>query len=70
MFYILFLSTCSFNFLLRLDLFHTYNSLSQEVGSDLIFFLIILYLIKPFVVWVLVLSYLLGKAFKPLRHLA
>jgi hypothetical protein len=70
MFYILFLSTCSFNFLLRLDLFHTYNSLSQEVGSDIIFFLIILYLLKPGLIYLLLVLYLLGKLYKPTRYLA
>lgn len=70
MFYILFLSSCSFKFLLRLDLFHTYNSLSQEVGCDLIFFLIILYLLNPFLLHLLIILYILGKFFKTTRYLA
>lgn len=68
MFYILFLSSCSFNFLLRLDLFHTYNSLSQEVGSDTIFFMVIIYLLKPFLLLMLLFTYMLGKFLKTPQH--
>ena len=60
MFYIVFLSLCSFNFLLRLDLDLSPSFIRTELNSDAIFFTAILYFVNTKTLLILLLPYLVG----------
>jgi hypothetical protein len=62
MFYILFLSLCSFNFLLRIEMEINYESLRSELNKDVIFiFLVFTFLYSAKISSLLFLTYLITQ---------
>ena len=60
LFYILFLSTCAFNFLIRLGHSDYYYSTLDEIRLDVLIFIIIIYLVTPKLLFLLILLNLIS----------
>lgn len=69
MFYIVFLSLCSFNFLLRLDLPINLNYERLELNSDTLFFAAIIWWVNSSILWLLLILYVLNLVFFDNRKL-
>jgi len=70
MFYIIFLSLCSFNFLLRIDLPIASDHERLELNSDALFFAALLFWVNVTLLYVAVIFYLLNLVFFDTRKLS